>query len=365
MIFEKTLYAKAQSGVLFFWSIRSHYDLIKHQGIIEIKYGQVGGVVTDQIISVNEGLAGRTIEEQTMLRANSRIEKKLNSGYLESKEDAMNFKRVNAMGLKKQMLAQRYDKLKTKIDFSRGVWVQPKFNGHRCSIFNNGGQLIAYSRNGKLIESIDHILMEIEIPMGMTIDGELYCHGLSLQKISSLVKKNQEESKQLKFMLYDVFDSRKFSERLDIIIGFDFLLKSKHCKLAKTKLVMREYELNAAFAKFVSDGYEGAMVRLDGSPYEDGKRSKSLLKMKKKFDDEFLVVDIIASSEGWAILQCVAKNGKRFSVSAPGSMYEKYNVYENKKEYIGKFIQIEYYDVTDDGIPFHPVALMFREKNAE
>lgn len=363
-MFTKKLYAKAQSGRLFFWEISG--EMIHQEfGRININYGQVGGIVSNQIINIREGLANRTVEEQMMLRINARIENKMNSGYLESEEDAMNFKRVNAAGLKKQMLAARFDKLKKPIDYSRGVWVQPKFNGHRCSIVNKGGQLIAYSRNGKLIDTIDHILSEIEIPIGTTLDGELYCHGLSLQQISSRVKKSQDETIDLKFMIYDIFDSDGYEERFRKICNFEFLINARHCCVSETYLVISENKVMEKFAHFVNEGYEGAMIRVGGVGYEDGKRSKSLIKLKKKFDDEFLVVDIVASAEGWGILQCVTKEGKRFSVSAPGTLYQKYEIMDNKTDYIGKYIQIEYYELTDDKKPFHPVALRFREKTAE
>jgi hypothetical protein len=54
-------------------------------------------------------------------------------------------------------------------------------------------------------------------------------------------------------------------------------------------------------------------------------------------------------------------NGKQFNISAPGDFSAKYEVMKNKDKYIGRDLTIEYSHLTAEGIPFHAVALRWRE----
>ena len=110
---------------------------------------------------------------------------------------------------------------------------------------------------------------------------------------------------------------------------------------------------------------------MDNFKHEAGKRSKGLIKVKPMHfgefvvDDEFLVVDIIPSKDGWAILVCETEEGKQFKVSCHGTFEYKKEVYENRDDYFGKHIRIEFAGLTKSKIPFHPVAICWREKHEE
>jgi ATP-dependent DNA ligase len=106
--------------------------------------------------------------------------------------------------------------------------------------------------------------------------------------------------------------------------------------------------------------YEGTIIRHTSAGYEDGKRSRSLLKLKDWNDEEFVVTDILESKDGWARLVCVQNNGTTFSVSAPGTMTDKEEVWNNKENYIGRLITVEFAYRTEEGIPFHPIAKAWR-----
>jgi hypothetical protein len=111
---------------------------------------------------------------------------------------------------------------------------------------------------------------------------------------------------------------------------------------------------------FRKEKYEGTIIRHTPAGYEDGKRSKSLLKLKDWRDEEFLVTNILPSKDGWAILECVQSNGSYFTVTAPGNMAEKQEVFACKENYIGKYVTVEFAYRTQEGIPFHPIAKAWR-----
>ena len=117
------------------------------------------------------------------------------------------------------------------------------------------------------------------------------------------------------------------------------------------------------FRRYREDGYEGAILRWGDTGYEDGKRSKSLVKIKEWHDEEFLIIDVVPSREGWGRLVCELNDRTgTFYVSAPGDMAQKKWALQEKERFIGRWVTVEYANYTADGIPFHPVAINYRDE---
>jgi len=353
MNMRQDLYCKDAKGQIRIWSIWNIDDAIY------MEYGLVGGQIISDSEIVPAGLAGRTTEEQIGLRINSRVNKKIDAGYSYNIEDAKNNKRTNKLGFSKPMLAYRFDKIKNFNPVQ--TYVQEKFDGHRCLITNQGGQVIAYSRNGKIIDSIDHILNHVKIPDGTTIDGELYHHTTPLQTITSWVKKKQDNTELLKFICYDVIDSACYSKRSAFIKTLDL---GEGAIIAPTALFIGAFDPIPLMIGARCRGYEGLILRPIGFPYEDGKRSKGLIKVKEWLDDEYKVIKISKSVDGHAILH-LQHNGKPFTVTSPGAHLFKIEVANSPERWIQKMVNVQYANLTKDGVPFHPVATMWREKDAE
>lgn len=336
------------------------WDISSQQNKIIITYGQVGGIMQTQTEVVPLGLAGRTLEQQVTSRINSRVNKQLDKGYRYTIEDAKKLSNMNALDLLKPMLAQSSKKLK-HIDH-REYWAQFKYDGHRCLITKLGGKLRAYSRQGKWITTIDHILEGMDIPEGWTIDGELYHHGTSLQTISSWAKRKQENTLKLKFIAYDLIMGINYRERYSFLKN-DFVY-GENVVVAPTGTIKESIIESLGKAKGL--GYEGLILRHKNYVYEAGKRSRGLLKVKEArevpyIEKEFTVVDVHPSKDNWAILECAVSEGKTFRTSAPGTMVDKTFVLQNKDNYIGKVVTVEFPNYTDDGKPFHATAMRWRD----
>lgn len=350
-----TLYAKDQLGGIRVWSITADEDEII------INHGKLGMTMSESFETVDEGLASRTLYEQVVSRINSRVSKKLDMGYVYDIEVARNRLKVNAEGHEMPMLAKKYKDVAGKIDLSRGKWfTQPKYNGNRCLIKNVNGTIISYSRKGKINNRLDHILDKVDIPNGMILDGELYRHGTPLQTLNSWIKKSSPETKSLKFICYDTNLPGNYEERfarVDEFIDFsnDIIIK------CPTIQVYSHEEVSSALGLHMRNGYEGAMLRKNEYEYQSGMRSNSLLKVKKFEDDEYEVIDVLPSSDGWGILICKTGLGNTFRVSAPGTIAQKTEILRNKKSYIGRKINVEYLELTLSGVPSHPVAIYFRD----
>ncbi len=347
------MYMKDNIGKVRVWSIEAVDNNIL------IHHGQLGGSMQIKVETIDDGKAGRTIQDQILSRIASRVSKQRDKGYSTNIENAL-VRPTNSLGLPKPMLAKRYDQV-SNVDLKYS-FVQHKYNGHRCIIGNINGRIIAYSRNGKLITSIRHITDNIELDEGEFIDGELYKHGISLQTISSLVKREQKDTATIDFVAYDMIKSEPYFQRYARLID---IANKPNILLAKTKHISEIISIKDELVKSMSSGYEGLIIRQGDYGYEDGKRSHSLIKVKKCFDDEFKILSIHSSIDGWAILECVTAEGKIFRVSAPGTIKEKEYILFNAINYIGKYVTVEYFELTNNGTPFHPVAIDFRDKIAE
>jgi len=284
-------------------------------------------------------------------------------GYKDTAEEAR-MSSSNQLGLSRPMLAHPIARV-ANINYT-GAVQQKKLNGHRCLVTMVEGKAVAYSRQGKPITSIDHLLEHLEphLDEGTTLDGELYCHGEKLQTLASWIKREQADTVRLSYVVYDIISDERYQDRhleLSNIVS--------QCSRGQHGYVMTlPYEeftslenLYARRDQVISAGFEGMMLRLDGRGYEEGKRSSSLLKVKKFNDAEFIVIDIIPSADGWGICVCLTDGGKQFKVSAPGDMEEKTAVLKHKDINIGRLLTVEYAELTDDGIPFHCSAKQWRD----
>jgi DNA ligase-1 len=328
--------------------------------VIHIAHATVlGGSEVHHQETVETNLSGRTLEQQVALRMNSRISRMRDKGYKTTIKEAQESS-SNQLGLDRPMLAHPIERV-PNVAYA-GAVLQKKLDGHRCLITCQDGELIAYSRQGKRIDAIRHILRGLagRIPEGTTVDGELYCHGHSLQTLASWIKREQAATANLYFVGYDLISDDRYVERhrelSEIVKGCDTGAAG-----GIMALPYRPYESDEAtsayFREVREQGFEGLMLRADNRGYEVGKRSSALLKIKEFFDDEFVVEDFEVSKTGFAICVCRAKNGAKFSVSAPGSIDEKRRVLLEKEKYRGQKLKVEYSFLTADGIPFHPNAV--------
>lgn len=345
-----TLYRKNALGIGV-WSIWSN------ENVIHISHSStLDGSPVHHTEVVEVGKQGRTLREQVNHRIASRISKQRDKGYVDSIDEAAKGA-FNQLGLTPPMLAQVY----AGSTGGRDAFIQRKLNGLRCLLTRQDGQLIAYSRRGKLMPTIHEIIEEAAplIGEGDTFDGELYVHGTSLQTIQSWVKRRQPNTGRLIYAVYDQISKEGFADRYSDLSGRFSSHDGKRVILLPTKPYEDEQTRQAAFDKARAANFEGLMIRLDGFEYESNKRSASLLKDKAVFDTEVIVKDIVMSDKGNPV--CIADyDGKEFRISPPGGHSDRLDAYNNRAKRIGTRLTIEYREMTDDGIPFHAVATSWR-----
>lgn len=252
--------------------------------------------------------------------------------------------------------------------FANGILV------HNCrAVVKQNG---IFSRNGKPFFSVPHILEKLQpffnkFPDAI-LDGELYCDKLNddFNKICSLVKKIKPTSEDLKesastiqYWIYDWIDvNKKFSERIADVNSY--IISNDTIKKVPTHKVNTLTQLNELYEKYVDEGYEGQMIRLD-EKYEF-KRSKYLLKRKEFQDSEFTILDIvegIGQKSGMAG-NMVFKNHKgiEFHSNIKGNREYLKELLKNKHKYIGQQATIKYFNLTPgDELPRFPYVVAIRD----
>lgn len=238
------------------------------------------------------------------------------------------------------MLAQILKDLKVPIIINNEnpVFIQRKYNGVRAvSTLDKDGNVIMYSRNKLLYNGFSYIKEELK-PIfeiyhnkdkKLYLDGEIYKHGAALQDISGLARRDangdSHKDAHCDYVIYDCFFPNEpellYSSRKKILDDIFEKAKLKYSKLVETFQVSSREEVDELYKSFLQEGYEGAMVRTDESyKYSyNGYHSRSLLKMKPTYDEEYEIIRWETGEKGKAadalMIVCITTEGKIFPVT--------------------------------------------------
>lgn len=299
-----------------------------------------------------------TAEEQALLEWERAITKQTDKGYhlLGEEPDILPL----------PMLAKKYEDRKDRLTFP--VYTQPKLNGQRM-LFDGKK---AWSRGGKEIipEVVQHLQCDTN---GMILDGELILPGNQLlQETMKAVKKYRPGvSETLLYVVYDIVDeSLNFGDRHQKLKDWweEYSEGRRDLPIihVRTNYVLSHESIREMHKTYVTEGYEGTMVRdPNGEGYRIGYRSNQLLKYKDFVDSEFRIVDVIDGSgkfEGAAIFVCETEDGVQFNCAPEGTMEHRRSLYEGRDNHIQKYLTIRYQELSNDGVPLFPVGVEVREK---
>ena len=275
----------------------------------------------------------------------------------------------------KPMLAHKFDN--NRVDWSLPVYIQPKLDGVRCLFTKDG----AFSRTGKQFKNLAHIELAL-MPFfkqqpDIVLDGELYNHKLKrdFEKIISLVRKQKPTADDrldaqhlVQFHVYDYFDGVKYDSyktRMQNLYNSDVnIYNPKVIQTVPAQLVDSYNYARDLHATFLSEGYEGSIIRLDGL-YKHG-RSYDLMKFKDFSDTEATIIGYETGKGkrtgtlGKFIMQ--DDEGVEFGCP-PGKGYNYKDLAEmlnNITDYIGKRATFTYFQRTQAGSYRHPLFKCIR-----
>jgi DNA ligase-1 len=253
------------------------------------------------------------------------------------------------------------------------AFVQPKLDGIRCIIYLHNNTIIFQSRQNKLFEPFTHLLPELEkifkLHPTLILDGELYCHGLGFENVTSMVRRaktRHPDVDKINYIIYDcLYDSVSNESYMNRITTISKCTNyTNKVFFIETIEVTTMKHIEDAHTHYTNAGYEGIMIRTNG-PYKHG-RSKDLLKYKKFKDSEFLVIghtEGTGAHGGTAIFVCetnTANTANTFNVVMNGPLEKRRDMLKHVDDYYGKLLTVKYQELSVDGVPRFPIGLGFR-----
>lgn len=304
-------------------------------------------------------------------------------------------------GIKAPMLAQKYhpqaaqsgsktlEKMKL---LGEKIHVQPKLDGNRCLIKimpdSNTPVAVMYTRKGDVMPvQLNHILSSVlntyaeifwadgydQNTPEITLDGELFSTEMSFNELNGHLKRKDSQDPiqlaKINYHLYDVMSEQPYHKRYEMISDF----ASKHVHVIPSyEIEAKDETINDFLEQFLNEGHEGLMIRRLDMPYEN-KRSWQLCKVKIFEDAEYELVDIEEDARGGIVGAFVMKlatpsinrDGKTITTFNAGvsglTQEEGALMLENKHLYIGKQATVEYFGLSEYGIPRFPKLKAFRD----
>lgn len=329
---NKTLYGLTKTNKTKYWNIRTIGNRII------VSHGQLGGklqVKEEVVAGKNIGRANATSpEEQAAREAESKYRKQMDRGYRPTQEE------LNSLPIL-PMLAKDYRNDAHRIAFP--CYISAKLDGVRCLAFWQNDRVILLSRLGKEYEVL-HIKRWLErtLPKDVMLDGELYIHNLDLEDIISAVKKPNENTLRIEFVVFDVASPYDFSTRLTQMESLRKILTGGGVKLLCYDKVESESDIKKLHRFFVQQGYEGVMLRNLHGMYESGKRSADLQKYKEFLDEEFIITDIFEDRNGNAVFELYCPMANDTFTCTYGDFEQRKEFLQNKSNYINQHLTIKY-----------------------
>lgn len=228
----------------------------------------------------------------------------------------------------------------------QNYWISEKLDGVRA--FWNGKNLL--SRQGNIFhapEWFTRVLPET------TLDGELWLRRGEFEQVSGLVRRdspNESDWREVKFMVFDLpSHAGTFDQRLNRLKAVIAEINAPHVQLVEQFKVSSHKVLMKKLDDVVEQGGEGLMLHLASSLYKSG-RSDDLLKLKKHFDAEAVVIAYLPGKgkyEGMLGSMLVETADKiRFKIGSGLSDEER-----KSPPAIGSVITYKYFGLTRKGVP--------------
>ena len=363
MMSVKTLYGVDKTLEVKVWSVWTQGDTVF------VEWGKLDGKKQTKTTVCKPKNVGRsnetTPEQQAILEAQSKWNKQYDKFYRETIEEA------KALLTEGVMLAQDYSKkphfLEDRFYCSR------KYDGLRCKTIFVNGEPEWHSRGGKTYPVPKHLVGQLKTLHEATgvesLDGEGYVHSIKLQKIQSCIKKPNELTPRVTYEIFDIpMLNVGFSDRNCIVESFEEVVADlPHVNIVQQELITKG-ELNDKLYQYLSEGFEGVMLRNTSGLYEfQNKRSNDLLKYKIMEDSEAKVISCEEDKNGQGkfMMEWLSPYNNKvvnFELCMNGSHED--NTYDKLSKRIGDWVTFKYQDYSEDGVPSFARGLYFRECDA-
>lgn len=218
---------------------------------------------------------------------------------------------------------------------------------------------------------------------GLMLDGECYHHGYTLQQINSIARtqKVAKDLEVLQFYWYDIVDlNNPFKSRLAKMKSIAEELKEYGSEIGwEPDRVFKENELRIQFVpqievsgwdnmmklhnEYVSEGWEGLVIRDPERPYKPNGRTNDMIKIKQYQSEEFLIVGYELGLRGSEDMVFVLEtsDGIKFKAKPHGDREQKQWYIDNfKQECLNRYAITKFFYLSDDRVPLQPSVAAIR-----
>ena len=339
-------------------------------------WGQLDGKMQSKSTTAKPKNVGKanatTAEEQAIIEAKAVWAKKQKANYSTSAEAPVK--------VLLPMKVSNYHDHKGKISFP--CFASLKLNGINCEYRLVDGELKLLSRGGEeypipahqhdeIVNLLTHLTTD-------AINGEMYCHGEHLQDIMAATKKHNELTPRLTFYAFDFPNiAGDYNTRCTDAYGKveNGLFTADWVRFVEVTTAEDHDELDEIHEEAVEDGFEGIIVRNPKGLYKYNTRSLDVFKYKVAQDAEFEVVDYSLDKNGHVVFKCKTTSiethttedspdfftHQTFKVKLKGTNEERLAMAAEADNYIGKFLKVEFEELSKAGVPLKPVGIMFRK----
>jgi ATP-dependent DNA ligase len=348
------LYKKSKTGAIVVCDIKTAGDNIK------VITGQVEGKHVDhwtKCYPKNEGKKNETTStEQAQIEAKAKHVKKIKGGYV--------LDPTGEQVVRLPMKVKKYQEQKKNVIFP--CWLSPKLNGingeFRSREKMGGIDLEVFSRGGDTYPFLTHmrsdILEVMEELKTKTLNGEIYKHGMFLQDITSAVKKHNNDTPDLSFHIFDIPDSpEEYSEKVKRL---QKIQDRCNVKIITAIPAENHEDIEKYLELCLSGGYEGIIIRNSKAIYEYNIRSSNIFKYKLPSDAEYLIVGYKLDKKGHPVFRCTTGEHE-FNVKPKGVDAERLKIAKEADTWVGKWLQIEFEELSKDDKPLKPVGIRLRK----
>lgn len=254
---------------------------------------------------------------------------------------------LNSQELQK---AKNYDNSKHNIT---NWYMSEKLDGIRA--YWNGKELL--SKNGNKIYAPSSFTKEFP---PFELDGELWTKRDDFESIQNIVLDTNPSSKWEK-ITYNIFEvpneKGNFDKRLEKIKSWLDKNPNKIIKIIPQLICKNETDLNIYLKELLDKKAEGIILKNPNLEYFTG-RSENILKVKKFYDDEGLVIGLNYSKNGeFKSLKLKLNNGIIFNLGGGFSDTQR-----KEPPKIGNIVTFKYYDLTKNNKPKFASFLRIRKK---
>jgi DNA ligase-1 len=237
------------------------------------------------------------------------------------------------------------------------VRVEPKLDGLRVVAVKHGGEVMMFTRNGTVLDTLPRIKSALEgAPWDdFVLDGE--CMGEDWNESASVVM-SHKRGKDDSGMVFHVFDAMHFDDwkdqvnttslvdRIDLAAGLVEQVRNPCIIQVSGENAQDQKSLMDFYSRSMESGYEGIMVKELHSPYHF-KRTENIRKMKPVVTYEGIIVGHYEGRRGskreglWGGFEVLMPNGVTTRVGGGFTDKLKAEINMNPNSWIGRIVELE------------------------